>query len=176
MFENFKKNLKKSRLAKRPAHVERELSFQNYRTARACLLFGVEGGVPVASLEKLRDMLAGKMKVEVLILEGEKEQQATEKVKGAVYASEADVSLSGKFVNARLHEMMHFSYDLLIDLSRGPDDVGDYLLRFSRAKCKIGMERDGFQCDVVFEGVGEVELLQERLNELLGKIKTDNRS
>ncbi|MDR2131086.1 MAG: hypothetical protein LBP56_08005 [Odoribacteraceae bacterium] len=172
MFENFKKNLKKNRLAKRSVHVERNLSFQNFQTARACLLFGVEGSVSALSVENLRAMLAERMEVEVLILVGEKERPAVEEVKGAVYVNEGDISFSGKFVHARLHEMMHRSYDLLIDLSRGPDHVGDYLLRFSMAKCKIGMERGGFQCDIVFEGVEEVGVLQDRLSELLEKIKT----
>ncbi|MDR1274242.1 MAG: hypothetical protein LBK12_06795 [Odoribacteraceae bacterium] len=172
MFEKFKKNLKKSRLARRSIRVERELSFQNFQTARACLLFGVERDLPVPLLERLRVMLSGKMDVEVLVLEKEKEGPAVEKVKGAVYVSEEDVSLSGRLVNARLHEMMHFSYDLLVDLSPGPDSVGDYLLRFSRAKCKIGMTREGFQCDIVFDRASEAGAFPDRLSELLSKIKT----
>ncbi|MDR0766818.1 MAG: hypothetical protein LBF09_07795 [Odoribacteraceae bacterium] len=172
MFENFKKKLKRNRLAKRTTRASRELSFQNFQTARSCLLFCIDGERQAGEIERLRDMLSGKTRVEILILEGDAGHPATGTIEGAVRASDKDISLSGKFVNARLHEMMHFSHDLLVDLSRGACSVGDYLLASSAAKCKIGMERDGFQCDIVFEGIKEVDELQGRLNELLEKIKT----
>ncbi|MDR2413622.1 MAG: hypothetical protein LBD64_01380 [Odoribacteraceae bacterium] len=171
MFENFKKKLKRNRLARRPVHAPRDLSFQNFQTARACLLFGIDGESSAAEIETLAKTLGGRMKVEVLILDGDPDA-ATDRVEGAVYASEGDVSLSGKFMNTRLDEMIRFPYDLLVDLSRGASSVGDYLLKSSVAKCKIGMERDGFQCDIVFEGVEGLEELEHRLNELLEKIKT----
>ncbi|MDR1414802.1 MAG: hypothetical protein LBI96_03235 [Odoribacteraceae bacterium] len=171
MFDNFKKNLKKSRLARRSFRVDRELSFQNFQTARTCLVFGVGGAVPASLLERSRAVLAGKVKVEMLILEVG-EPAARGRNAGAVYVNEEDVSLSGRFVNARLHEMVHFSYDLLIDLSSGPDSVGDYILRSSRAKCKIGMEREGFQCDIVFEGSNATGAFPDRLGELLSGVKT----
>lgn len=172
MFENFKKNLKRSRLAKKSVLVERELSFRNFQTARTCLLFGIEGDASPASIEKLRSALPAAMSVEVLILEKEKDRPAGDKIKQAIRVSEGDISLSGKLVNARLREIIHFSHDLLIDLSSSPDSIGDYLLKSSRAKCKIGMEREGFQGDIIFEGIKEIESLQARLNDLLGKVKT----
>jgi hypothetical protein len=171
MFENFTRNLKRSRLSRKSPREGREVSFQNLETARACLVFGLERDLPVAMVETLRAMLSGKMKVDVLILKESKETSTGGAVSGATYAREEDISLSGKFLGARLQEMMRFPYDLLVDLSGAADRVGDYLLRSSRAKCKVGMERDGFQCDIVVEGARETGDFPARLRELLCQIK-----
>ncbi|MDR0544141.1 MAG: hypothetical protein LBG30_02155 [Odoribacteraceae bacterium] len=158
-------------MARKPATEEREASFQNFETARTCLLFCIEGERSAAEIQKLRSALEKKMKVDTLLFRGATDPAGTGEVKKAIYMSEDDVSLAGKLANARLQEIIHFPYDLLVDLSRDADSVGDYLLRCSAAKCKIGIERSGFQCDIVFEGITEVEELWRRLNELLKQIK-----
>lgn len=166
MFESLKKNIKRRKLSKMEVSIDRKISFHNFRTARSCLFFGIEGEFPEKLIEQLKKELSEHMEVHMLFL-NDWDRPVSDRIKSAVYVTEEDVSRSGSFLNEELEKAVNFSYDLLIDFSVSANAVGDFILRNSRAKCKLGMERSGFQNDIIFEGMEDKTLFIRRLTELL---------
>lgn len=170
MFESFKKKYRRKKLASRPVNIDRKLSFHNFRTAKNCLVFAVNGDVSMEELTGLSVILREHMEVRMLML-SEEVLPEEQRLEGVLYVAESEVTASGKMLNAQLEQTILEGVDLLIDLSIAPHGVGDYLLRSSRAKCKIGMGREGFRHDIIFEEANTVPVFQERL---IGLLNRDN--
>lgn len=171
MFKEIGIILKRKRLATTKIIFERKLSFHNFRTARNCLLFWMNGDIVSEEAMKLKGVLARSMETTVLVFSPLKKKLERD-IREAVYVNEDSVSFGGRFVDDKLKKIVGNSFDLLIDLSVKKDSFGDYIVRNSRAKCKIGMERDGFENDIVLDGVKGIEDFTGRLNDLLSNIKT----
>lgn len=171
MFKEIGIILKRKRLATKKIIVKRELSFHNFRTARNCLLFWRDGDIVSEEAMKLKGILARSMETTVLVFSPWKEKQERY-IREAVYVNEDSVSFGGRFVDDKLKKIVENSFDLLIDLSVKKDSFGDYIVRNSRAKCKIGMERGSFENDIVFDGVKRIEDFSGRLNDLWNNINT----
>ena len=169
MFKEMIIGLKGKYLAAKTVRFERKLSFHNFKTARNCLLFGVYGDVTEEEMLRLKALLESYMDVSLLFfssLKCEREKNLTD----AIYANETSISFWGSFTDCLLKKTVENSFDLLIDLSMKRNNFGDYILRHSRAKCKIGMERDGFECDIVFDQVNGMEDFTKRVCNLLSHI------
>jgi len=169
MFKEMIISLKGRYLAGKTIRFERKLSFHNFKTARNCLLFGVDGDVAKEEMFRLKTLLESYMDVSLLFFSSLKYGQE-KNMTDAIYANEASISFGGSFTDHLLRETLENSFDLLIDLSIKRNNFGDYILRHSRAKCKIGMEREGFACDIVFDQVNGMEDFTKRVCNLLSHI------
>ena len=173
-FRTIKRNLRgKYRmwyLPRKKVVVERDLSFQNLQTAQSCLLFAMAETVEMDVVEKVQKIFPKHITVDVLFWALE----PTVYLPGVTYVEEKSFSNSGEISDSKLHNVLQTPYDILIDLSTDPCVEGDFILKQSLAKCKIGMSRKGFQGDVVFEAVKDMDHFILRLSELLKNVKNQS--
>ncbi|WP_294142102.1 hypothetical protein [uncultured Sanguibacteroides sp.] len=168
MFKKIFRRLKRWNLKGKQMEFERKLSFHNFRTARNCMIFWVESDVPSDKIERLRNLLSEYMNVEALaFLELGRSMPAMPKT---FCVNENSISYSGKFSDSKLKECIENAYDLWIDLSLKPNALSDYIVRNSKAKCKIGMGRNSFENDIIFEDVNDIDTFTERISRLLNKV------
>lgn len=64
-----------------------------------------------------------------------------------------DLGFGGKILNQELLKLLENRFDVLIDLSSTSTTLCDYVLKNIQASCKIGIEKEGFQNDIILVGV-----------------------
>lgn len=162
----------KRRHIKRVALVrERELAYRNLETAKRCILFWIAEEVSVPVINKLREMLAKNMDVEMLAFV-QQPKLLVERVEDAMYIDNSLITYSGKFHDAKLQGLLDQGEGLFIDLSLGTDVYGDYIVRCARSNCKIGISREEMLHDIAFANISDIEVFIERLFKLLTRINT----
>lgn len=92
-------------------------------------------------------------------------------VDDVVYVKAEDVGFGGKIMNDKLFHVLEKPYDLLIDLTRESNVLVDYVLKNSQAKCKVGMEKEGFEADIVLKGISDPVVFIGELAKLLSDLK-----
>ncbi|KIO46544.1 MULTISPECIES: DUF6913 domain-containing protein [Sanguibacteroides] len=168
MFKKIFRKWKRWNLKGKQMEFERKLSFHNFKTARSCMIFWVESDIPFDKVERLKNLLSEHMNVDALVfLEPGRPLPVIPKT---FCVNEDCISYSGKFSDSKLKGCVENAYDLWIDLSLKPNVLPDYIVRNSRAKCKIGMGRSSFENDIIFEDVNDIDTFTERISRLLSKV------
>lgn len=82
-----------------------------------------------------------------------------------------DLGFGGKIAQEQLPGMLERKYDILVDLSTESNVLLNYVLLNSRASCKVGMDREGGERDIVIDGVTEQLTFIDKLAGILSEIK-----
>ena len=171
MFKYIVEGFKKNHLKNMVVRDERVLSFYNLDTAKKCIVFWVADDVPVASVNKVRGMLAKYMEV-CLIAFIRQPKSNPEQMPDALYLDSSGISYKGKFNDLKVQEILDEKEALLIDLSLKPDVWGDYIVKYAKSSCKVGFNHYGTEHDIDFDEVRDIDDFMRRLFELLTKINT----
>lgn len=163
--------LKKHHIKNLVVKDERILAFQNLDAVKECTLFWIAEDVSWTEIERIQKLLAKHMNVHLLsfIRQSKSEFERVEKV---LYADEASIFYGGKFRDMELKELLERKDGLFIDLSLTPDALGDYIVRYAKSACKVGMPREGIEHDIVFANVQRANIFIDRLFKLFTKINT----
>lgn len=87
------------------------------------------------------------------------------------YVKSEELGFGGKILNEQLPALLDKEFDLLVDLSEGPNVMIEYILKNSLAKCKVGMKKENFEADLMLDGVAGVPEFIDKLFEVLAKLK-----
>lgn len=158
--------IKEETLTKKSGTADRKKEYNEIKSVKTCLVYWVADENQAIWLKMLNDRL-GSAKIDKLCFIPENvEILVTDET---VAVKNVDLGFGGKIQNDNLLRLMEKEYDLLIDLSMVNNVLADYVLRNSVAKCKVGMKREGFEADIVIDGVaGQTEFIEKMFEFLAG--------
>lgn len=90
----------------------------------------------------------------------------------AVIVRKEDLGFGGRIQNDALHGILERKYDLLIDLTAEESAMVNYVLEQSQASCKASMKKNGFQADLIVDGVNQPLEFVGQLVKILSEIKS----
>ncbi|MCB6973452.1 MULTISPECIES: DUF6913 domain-containing protein [Butyricimonas] len=150
---------------------ERVLAFQNLEAAKECVLFWVADDISWTEVDKIRKSLAKYMEVHLLSFIRQS-KSVFERSGDALYADESSITYGGKIRDAKLREVLKKTEGVFIDISMQPDVLGDYIVRYAKSPCKVGISREGVEHDIMFANVRNTDVFVDRLFKLFTKINT----
>lgn len=164
--------VKVNSLEKKEDLQDRSLVYKSWNDIKTILLFWVAepGKENFVARDLLQQLKKSQMKVDSLcfVMKGAEILQTDD----MVYVQNEDLGFGGKIQNNRLLEMLAVQYDLLIDLSQDSNSMMDYILRNSRAMCKVGMKKEGFEADIIIDGANTLEDFVQKLVPVLSGLKS----
>ncbi|MDR1756967.1 MAG: hypothetical protein LBR65_08450 [Culturomica sp.] len=146
-------------LKRRAAGVERTKAYQTWEKIHTGLVFWVGDPEEQQWLKEIGRKWAGITLDKLCFLPSPNKEILTDAI---TYVTGEDLSFSGRIVNEELLRIMETPYDLLLDLTDQSNPLIDYILKGSRAKCKIGVPKENFEADVMIDGVsGPLDLIDK---------------
>lgn len=167
IINRFFHRIKEDSLLKKQGTVERSVEYRDLKSLKTCLVFWVANENQSAWLKVLGDRLKGVKMDKLCFVPDHIEILVTD---GTVTMKNEDLAFGGKIRNKDLLELIEKKYDLLIDLSTVNNVLINYVLRNSRSRCKIGMKREGFDADIVIEGVTQQREFIDKMFEFLSAV------
>lgn len=168
ILNNIIHRIKEDSLAKRRESVERRSEYKGVKSVKTGLVIWSADSRQAEWLERLSSGLK-EVKFDRLCYIPPKEDISMP-VDVLVLRNE-DLGFGGKIQNSQLPEVLNRSYDVLVDLSTEPNVLLNYVLLNSRALCKIGMNREGGERDIMIDGVSTPLMFIDKLTEILSDIK-----
>lgn len=168
IIDNILHRIKEDSLSKKTDITGRVLEYQELATIKTCLVFWVADHEQSVWLKKLTDKLKG-VKTDKLcfIPKGFEEITSAD----IISIRNEDLGFGGKIQNDRLPAVIAKEYDLLIDLSTLSNGLIVHCLTNSRAHCKVGMKKEGFEADIIIDEISDPLVFIDKLFELLSKLK-----
>ncbi|HBO27954.1 MULTISPECIES: DUF6913 domain-containing protein [Culturomica] len=160
--------MKGDSLARKMTEVRREKEYSHMHTVKSGVVFWIAGGGEQPGLETIREKFPEVKMDKVCFLPANYQGLQVDDV---VYVKAEDVGFGGKIMNDKLFHVLEKPYDLLIDLTRESNVLVDYVLKNSQAKCKVGMEKEGFEADIVLKGISDPVVFIGELAKLLSDLK-----
>ena len=168
IFNNILHRIKEDSLSKRKDLATRDVEYHELKDIKKYLVFWTADAEQDNWLKRLAEIFReAKMdKLCFVAADGEMRESTDQ-----VIMKKEDLGFGGKIQNERLLELLERHYDLLIDLTPSSSVLGNYVLTNSRAKCIIGMKKDGGVGDLIIDGAsGQMDFI-EKLKTVLSEIK-----
>lgn len=160
--------MKEDSLARKTTEAQREKKYHSLHWVKNGLVFWIGGSEEAAWLKAVREKFSGVKMDKICFIPPSYQGILTE---DTTYIKTEDLAFGGKIMNDRLFQVLEKPYDLLIDLTTESNVLIDYILKNSRAKCKIGMPKDNFEADIVLEGSRDTVDFIGRISGMLADLK-----
>lgn len=160
--------MKEDSLARKMTEAQREKKYQSLHRIKNGLVFWVAGSEEGSWLKAVREKFSEVEVDKMCFVPPNYPGILTEDV---IYIKTEDLAFGGKIMNDKLLQALEKSYDFFIDLTTESNVLIDYVLKNSRAKCKISMPKDNFEADIVLEGSKDPIVFINELSGMLSDLK-----
>lgn len=171
MFKGIIEGFKKRHIKNMTIQDNRKVAFHNMETAKKCTLFWVAEDVSLSTVNRILETLSKHMEV-CLLSYMRQPKLLLEKDKHTIYVEESSISYGGNFNDVKLKEVLGRKDDLFIDLSQKAEELSDYMVKYAKTECKVGMAREGVKHDIDIDGTKNVDEFIDRMFGVLTKINT----
>lgn len=168
IINNILHRIKEDSLSRRKETAVRKAVYKELKSVKSALVIWSVCGDQADWLKKLADNFR-EVKFDKLCFMPAKEEFSAPA--DALVLRKEDLGFGGKISNEGLPAILAKPYDLLIDFSTEGNTILNYVALNSKAMCKVGMEHEGGEYDLIIQGVAKPLVFIDRLKEVLSEIK-----
>ena len=168
ILQNIVHRMASDSLKKKAAGVDRVKVYRKLEKMQTGLVFWVGDPEEQRWLKEIGSRLAGVTMDKLCFVDSGYKDFRMDNI---TYVTGEDLSFGGKIVNDELLRIMETPYDILLDLTTRSNPLVDYILKGSRAQCKVGICKENFEADVMIDGVRNPQDLIEKVAVVFSELK-----
>ncbi len=147
---------------------QREKRFVNWNNAHNITVLLSYQEVDLKEIARVRETLADKNTIIWIFVDTKQEMASSEKV---VFINRQSISFLGKPKEAMINDFLKEKSDIVVDLTDKENFTMKYLLGISKAHCRCGLKKSGYQYDFEISGCGQIRR-SDLLDQILYYLKT----